>query len=435
MWETNDDLVSGRPVREIRTRGGNAVFRHRMTWVGRFGVVAMVAAIAAAVLTPSASGVRSVRGFDGTTVTTAGMGVASSFGDADIGTQARYKRANDTNEVKGVKFKYTEFADDKQDPATATSEARRLVTQEQVFAIVPDLSAVNPGPFLNQQHVPYIGWAFDNTYCSQKPVSNLYGFGYNGCLVPADPPVMPDSYAGFYKYVTEKNPAKKKPSIVLFSNDNQSGQNSTKFAATSATGAGFDVVYAKGVVPLTTSDYTPYVQAWLTADGGKQPDAINCLLAAQCIPIVSAIKAAGYTGTLITPLYTDVLLKPLAGTIAYAAYNAAPNAGLTQLEKDLDAIESGTKVTTANAAAYFAADKLIAAVKKVGKAKLTPEAVQAALAKQTWEIKGFAGPNKYPASTVVSSPACTTVLEDTDGSAWKVVVPYGCSSKTFKVKG
>jgi hypothetical protein len=236
-----------------------------MTWMSRLGVVAMVAAIGAAVLTPSASGVRSVRGFDGTTLTTAGMGVASSFGDADIGTQARYKRANDTNEVKGVKFKYTEFADDKQDPATATSEARRLVTQEQVFAIVPDLSAVNPGPFLNQQHVPYIGWAFDNTYCSQKPASNLYGFGYNGCLVPAAPPVMPDSYASFYKYVTEKNPAKKKPSIVLFSNDNQSGQNSTKFAATSAAGAGFDVVYAKGTVPLTTSDYTPYVQAWLTA--------------------------------------------------------------------------------------------------------------------------------------------------------------------------
>ena len=30
-----------------------------------------------------------------------------------------------------------------------------------------------------------------------------------------------------------------------------------------------NVVYAKGSVPITTSDYTPYVQAWLTADGGK----------------------------------------------------------------------------------------------------------------------------------------------------------------------
>jgi ABC-type branched-subunit amino acid transport system substrate-binding protein len=37
------------------------------------------------------------------------------------------------------------FADDRADPTQATSEVRRLVTQEQVFSIVPDLSAVNPG--------------------------------------------------------------------------------------------------------------------------------------------------------------------------------------------------------------------------------------------------------------------------------------------------
>ena len=81
----------------------------------------------------------------------------------------------------------------------------------------------------------------------------------------------------------------------------------------------------------------------LTSSGGKAPDAINCLLAAQCIPIVAAFKAAGYTGTLITPLYTDALLKPLAGTIAYSAYNVAPNAGLTQMQKDLDAVKPGTR--------------------------------------------------------------------------------------------
>lgn len=407
--------------------------RLKMTRVSRVGVVVIVVTtISSALLATSASGARSARGFDGTTVKTAGLGPASDFGDADIGTRARYKRANDTNEVKGVKFQYTEFADDKQDPATATSEVRRLVTQEQVFAIVPDLSALNPGPYLNQQHVPYIGWAFDNTYCSPKPVTTLYGFGYNGCLVPANPSVMPDIYAGFYKYVTGKNPTEKKPSIVLVSGDNQAGQNSTRFGAISARGAGFDVVSSKGNVPLTTSDYTPYVQAWLTADGGKQPDAINCLLAAQCVPIVSALKAAGYTGTIITPLFTDLLLKPMAGTISYGAYNASPNAGLTQMQKDLDAIKPGTKVNSFNAAAYFAADKFIAAVKKVGKAKLTPEAVQAALAKQTWQISGFSGPNVYPASTVVSSPACTVVVAD-DGSVWNVAVPYFCSSKTFKV--
>jgi len=41
--------------------------------------------------------------------TVAGMGLASNFAGADIGTKARFKRANDTNEIKGVKLRYTEF--------------------------------------------------------------------------------------------------------------------------------------------------------------------------------------------------------------------------------------------------------------------------------------------------------------------------------------
>ena len=165
------------------------------------------------------------------------MGIASSFGDADVGTQARFKRANETNEVKGVKFKYRSSPTTSRIRQRRLSEARRLVTQERVFAIVPDLSAVNPGAFFNQQHVPYIGWAFDNTYCSQKPSPTSMASGSTAVSCRR---IRRDALTArrFYKYVTDKNPAKKKPSIVLFSNDNQSGQNSTKFAATGAAGAG-----------------------------------------------------------------------------------------------------------------------------------------------------------------------------------------------------
>lgn len=402
-----------------------------LSWTGRAGLLAVAVGLAGATIAPGASGVPSVRGFDGTTIRTAGIGGATNFTNADLGTKARYQRANETNELKGIKLEYTEFADDKQDPATATSEVRRLVTQEGVFAIVPDLSAVNPGDYLNQQHVPYIGWAFDNTYCSVKPTTALYGFGYNGCLVPATPPVMPNNFANSYTYVHQKT-GKKHPTIVLFSNDNQSGKNATRFQATSAQGAGFKVVYAKGTVPITTADYTPYVQEWLAAAGGQEPDLMYCLLTVQCLPILEAINAAGFKGTFQTPLYTDILVKPLKGTVASVAYNVAPNAGLTQMQKDLEAVKPGTKVSSQNAAAYFAADMLIQALKKVGK-NITPEAVQKALANQTWAIKGLVGPTKYPASTVVSSLSCNTLAEDTDGTAWTTAEPYTCSSKTFKL--
>lgn len=111
-----------------------------------------------------AGAARSVRGFDGTTIKVAGIGIQSQFGQEPIGARARIKRFNDDNEIKGVKIDHTEFVDDKQDPATSLSETRRLVTQTGVFAIVGDVSQSNNGDYLKQQHVPYFGFAFDNSY-------------------------------------------------------------------------------------------------------------------------------------------------------------------------------------------------------------------------------------------------------------------------------
>ena len=141
------------------------------------------------------------------------------------------------------------------------------------------------------------------------------------------------------------------------------------------------------------------MQDWLSADDGDQPDAMYCLLAVQCLEIWAVVKAAGYEGTFQTSLFSDLLIEPLAGTVASAFYNIEPNDGLTQMQEDLEAFEPGTEVSATNAYAYFAADMFIQALKKVG-TNVTPEAVQEALANQTWEIEGFAGPTRYPESTV-----------------------------------
>jgi branched-chain amino acid transport system substrate-binding protein len=378
-----------------------------------------------------AGGSGSSRGFDGTTIKVAGIGSAANFAEADVGAQARFQRFNESDELEGIEIEYTEFADDRQDPAQATSEVRRLVTQEQVFALVPDLSAVNPGDYLNQQHVPYVGMAYDNTYCTEEPDDSIYGFGYNGCLVPTDPPVMPDSYRNLYAYVQEQT-GEDEPSIALFSHDNQSGQNSTRFGQVGAAGAGFDVVYAESPVPVTTSDYSPYVQEWLTSDGGEAPDAMYCLMAVSCLDIWTAVKSAGYEGTFQTSLFSDLLIEPLAGTVASVFYNTEPNDGLTQMQEDLEAFESGTEVSSTNVYAYFAADMFIQAVKEAAP-DITPESVQQALANQTWEIEGFVGPVRYPDSTVASTPSCNSLMMD-DGTEWTVLRPYDCSDVQHEVE-
>ncbi len=408
----------------------------------RFASVSVLAAVAVVVgmvaMPTAGQAAPSVRGFDGSTITLASMGIAAQFPGVPTGVQARVKRFNDTNEIKGIKLKYTENADDKQDPATSLSEARRLVTQEGVFAIVGDTSQSNPVDFFTQQHVPYFGWAFDGTYCSQKPTTTLWGFGYDGCLVPSDPKVMPDSGAALYAYAS-KQTGKQHPTVAIFGNDTQSGKNSVQYQASSYQGAGFNVTYAKGPIPPPpVSDYTPYAQEVLKggANGGT-PDVIVCLLSTDCIPMYSLIQANNYKGVYQSFLYSDALLKPMNGSVAainFVNLNESTPA-LTQMKADVQAVKPGAAIDTGVATAYFTTDMFIQALKtaaKKGKSNITPEAVQKAASTQTWQIKGLAGPTKYPNSTVKSYPACTSLVLD-DGTAWKTVQPFACSTKGYPV--
>jgi ABC-type branched-subunit amino acid transport system substrate-binding protein len=409
--------------------------------------VAVVAALAASTLAIGSIGGAgaqgSVRGFDGSTVTVASMGIAAQFvPGVPNGVQARIKRFNDDNEIKGVQIDWTEFADVAQDPATSLNEARRLVTQSRVFAIVGDTSQANPGDFFTQQKVPYFGWAFDNTYCSNKPSTKLYGFGYNGCLVPSDPSVMGDGAFLNYKYVSEKT-GKKNPTLALFSNDSQSGKNAVKFQQLTYKGAGYKIVATNNQMPLPpVADYAPYAQAMLTADNGKQPDAVACLLATDCIQMFSLMKANGYTGTYISSLYSNILLKAMDGSGANVPVvpldATTDNAGLEQMKEDLDDFSPGAsnRIDTATIAGYASTDMFIQALKTVakkGKSNITPENVQKAAAKQTWQIEGLAGPTTFPQSTVTPFPACTA-FTISDGTTWNTVEPFQCSEKQYKVK-
>ena len=403
----------------------------------RVVALAIAATVAVALIAPAAArGAPSVRGFSNGTITLAGMGYAANFDpDGTIGATARFKRFNDTNEMKGIKISYKEFADDNQDPAKSLNEARRLVQQVGVFAIVPNLSDTNPGAFLKQQHVPYFGWAFDDTYCSAAPSTQVWGFGFNGCLVPAHPKKMPGTGADqLYKYVNQKT-GKKNPTVALFSTDTEAGRDSTGFQASAFAGAGFKVVYSKGTIPATSvTDYTPYVQALMTSDNGKPPDAMVCLLATQCINTYTLIKAGNYQGTFWSALFDPRLVGTFSGAVSLASFQPTqePSAANQQMQKDVDAIKSGAQLTSGTVAGYFAADFFIQALKKAGLSP-TPEKVQAAASKMTFAIKGLVGPTKYPSSTVIPTPSCSALMSS-DGTAFSVVNPYQCSSKTYPVQ-
>jgi len=399
----------------------------------------VLAASFAAVPAAASAAVGSVRGFDGSTVTVAGFGNPQNFANAGLGAEARIQRFNDSNEIKGVKLSWAGFADDKQDPATALSEERRLVTQEQVFALVGVVSNFT-GSYLRQQKVPYFGWGYDTSYCSTQTDTGIYGFSWDGCVTPPSPDVFPDSARSVFTYVSKKT-GKQHPTITLFSDSSEAGKLGVQNSTLPVKKAGFDVVATNNeMAPPPINDYTPIVQSLLSSDNGKAPDVLFCLTGTQCLNVYNLLRPSGFQGIFISSLYSNILVKALAGSIVniQTANLDDDVPALTTLKHDVDAFQSGAsaKLDTGMFVGYASTDMFIQALKTVakkGKSNITPENVQKAAMNQTWKMEGVAGPTVYPKSTQTTYQYCGSVLES-DGTTWTTVEPFSCTTKQYAAK-
>jgi ABC-type branched-subunit amino acid transport system substrate-binding protein len=381
---------------------------------------------------------QTVPGFDGKTIKVSGLVSAANFFDSPIGAEARFKAANDNHELgKGIKIEYGDTADDKFDVATSISEARRLVEQEGVFAIVPMVTATGPGDYMNQKKVPYFGWGFDKSYCGTG--DKLYGFGFSGCVLPTDPKKVPDFSAG-NPYKLLKSMGIKKPTIAAIGTDSAPGHASMKSFIAQATGSGLKVVWAKAILPAppaVTGDYTPYVQQILASNKGKGPDMV--FLAAGVndgLAMPDALRNAGYKGLTMTSYYSDALLKGLKDT--YIATSFAPyeqhTKGGDEMVAQIKAFKPDAKPSSTMAAGYFAADFFVKAIKKLGVKNLTREKLQKTAAHMTYSIPETVGPTQYPKAFQALNSYCAGTVYD-DGTQFTVAEPFSCTNHFTSTKG
>ena len=338
--------------------------------------------------------------------------------------------------MKGYTFELKEFADDNNDPATALSETRRLVTQEGVDAIVPNVSLATPADFLTQSQVPWFGPGYDTTYC--KP--GAWGFSIYGCIILENPKVVPGvNWEQLYTQLTTKKGIKN-PTAALLATDSNSGKTAVQGTASAAQGAGFKVVYAKGVYPAppaVVGDYAPYAQALSTANDGKAPDVVYMTIpATSSIALVNQMKTGGYTGTFLSPFYSPVLLKSFQGSYIFVQFAGfeSTSKGIQQMKKDVEAVKPGAPGSITLAGGYFGADFFIAAVKQALKTSktLTTASIQKAAASMTYQIPDTIGPTSYPKSYKNQFKACSTLLYD-DGTAFTIAQKYACTDKKYPV--
>ena len=376
----------------------------------------------------------SVRGVTAESIKVGGivsMTTASGYSkkDTDLGARARYERANAEGGVNGRKIEYLGAEDDGQDPARNLAAARKLVQQDQVFAVAPMSSVTFSGDdFLDGQKVPTIGWGTLPSFCGPK---HLYGF--NGCLVPMPGGTLNQTWPEGLAAVLGGAKGK---SVALLAGDNDAGKFGIRTFTQGFKAAGFQVSYAKAAVPATSlpSDWSAYTKEILRSAGGKAPDAvISVMQTPYNIGLFTALKRSGYKGLLSDPtdydpglLAKDATRQALDGVHVLLQFQPfeADTPAMRQFKADIKKAAGGKEVplNMHMMTGYMSADLFLSIAAKAGK-DLTVDSFQKAAS--TFSDAGTLVGDRAEPRGQKESFGCGALVRLKNGR-YEIAVPFKC---------
>lgn len=390
-------------------------------------VVAVAAAVAAltSIGTTGAGAQGAVRGVTDDSIKVAGLGYSAFYEDSALGAQAVFDRVNADGGVANRTIDFGGWNDDGSDPTTNLSEGRRLVQQEQVFAVLPVITPfLGSADFFEQQKVPFIGWGISTGFCD-----NDYAVGFTGCIVPP-PPIRSAgaTWGGLLDdmFTADGDTAEGKTAAVI-SEDNDSGKTGHKVIAASAKSAGMKVTYSKAAIPAapaTVGDYSPFVNDILTSNDGAAPDVVFLVLAFNNVQgMATALTQANYEGVVTNAVaYDPRLVSAATGQVAFTQFATPEAEAMADIVADIEAV-SDAPITQAVLAGYWSAEYFVQILEEVGR-NLTPERFTRALRRVTFEIEDVIGPTKYPTARKFGSPCGQ--LAQSNGTSYDIVAPYKC---------
>ncbi|WP_176921383.1 ABC transporter substrate-binding protein [Pseudonocardia oroxyli] len=226
------------------------------------------------------------------------MNLNAYFPNPDTGFKARIDRANAAGGVNGRMIDFLGCNDDGGSADTNLAISKRLVEQDQVFAMMQFSTFATPQvtDYLNQNEVPFYGYGFLPGYCGTR-----WGFGFNGCLVSNGVTSLPYGFA--YSANNYELPASgldyPDMKVAFIGTDNDSSRSSFDDAEKVLKADGGQTVYNKSIMPLTgVTDYSPYTRPALAA----KPNAVVLNVGLATVgQVMAALKAGGYTGPVFNP--------------------------------------------------------------------------------------------------------------------------------------
>lgn len=396
-------------------------------------VVVALAGCAAQQKTPGTAG-GAVPGVTDTTIKVGGVLTKTSASgystkDAEIGARARFERANAAGGVNGRKIEFVGAEDDGQDAAKGDAAAKKLVQKDQVFAVLP-VHAPNFGgaAFLEQQGVPWFGWATGPQWCGTRT-----GFGYNGCLAPK-PGAGSQTWWG--RQMADLLGGADGKTVYVQTSDSSGSKYGGKTISQSFEAAGFKLVGLNSALPAAAPppDWLPYVNKIMTSNGGKAPDIVVSIIAGTKfnVGLYAALKKAGYKGVVSDATsYDAAILKDpgtaqaMEGVIAAPMFepfeSTAPE--IEQLRKDVEKVAPGTQLTQHLAIGYWSADIFLDMVGKTGKDLTREKLLDIGNGSYAYENAGF-GKVRYPKDH--NEPNGCGALVKLEGGAFQVAKNMKC---------
>ncbi|MFE3453084.1 ABC transporter substrate-binding protein [Nonomuraea sp. NPDC059194] len=349
--------------------------------------------------------------------------------DAEIGARARFERANAAGGVHGRKIEFVGAEDDTQDAAKGDAAAKKLVQKDKVFALVP-VHAPNFGGavFLEQQGVPWFGWATGPQWCGTRT-----GFGYNGCLAPK-PGAGSQTWWG--NQMADLLGGSGGKTVYVQTSDSSGSKYGGKTISQSFQAAGFRLVGLNSALPgaAPPADWLPYVDKIMTSDGGAPPDIVVSIIAGTKfnVGLYSALKKAGYKGVLSDATsYDAAILKDAATAQALEGVIAAPMfepfessaPEIAQLKQDVEKVAPGATLTQHLAIGYWSADIFLTMLERTGKDLTREKLLATGNGAFSYENAGF-GRIQYPKDH--DEPNGCGALVKLQGGAYQVARSMKC---------
>jgi branched-chain amino acid transport system substrate-binding protein len=403
----------------------------RQKLLGAIAVLALVLATSSvAVAGPSERSGGGTRGVTDESITVGGLGYAAFYQDSAVGAQARFDKANSNNELPGGRqINFVGFRDDGSDQSKNLDEGRKLVQEDQVFAVVPvSTPFLGASDFFAQNKVPFIGWGISSGFCE-----NPYGFGFSGCLVPEDPKTAASTWGDLIRKGNFDGNTRGKTAAVI-AEDNDSGAAGIKVISASAKAGGFKVVYNKNPIPpapATVSDYTPFANEIMSSNDGNPPDVVFLTLAVNNVAgLTSKLQELGYQGVLTNAVgYDPRLASQYVGSSVYIQFNAFEsaqqgNTAMQQIIDEIRAVKPDQMLTQPVFAGYLSADMFVQMLKKTGRNLTQERFVRAANRNFRYDPKGVGGAIRFPAGHQTGH-TCGTLVES-NGTSYEIKVPFDC---------